>query len=211
MLTSWLNCFFFPVRHKLNISTWPTWTSCWKAVPLLRRLVYGLSRQRFGFDPRSIHVGFVVPNNIFPKCSTPILIHLILTLNNQLMVLFNTSLQKDAYYAGIKIFNSFLWFEVFTVLPCRVVAIDVSEDFAASIFRVIQEYYPGLCLNMEVTSSCCWKLLTNWHSIISQRTWIFINSHSPTLKCTGHKTMQSNVKKIRMSAYLLCNRLIPYV
>ena len=48
------------------------------------------------------------PNNIFPKCSTPILIHLILTLYNQLVALFNTSLQKDAYYAGIKIFNSLL-------------------------------------------------------------------------------------------------------
>jgi hypothetical protein len=157
-----------------------------------------------------LQVVWFAPKNIFPKCSTLILIHLILTLNNQLMVLFNT-FQKDAYYAGIKIFNSLLWFEGFTVLPCRVVAIDVSEDFAASIFRVIQEYYPGLCLNMEVTSSCCWKLLTNWHSIISQRTWIFINGHSPTLKRIGHKTIQSNVKKIHTSAHLLCNRLIPYV
>jgi len=55
-----------------------------------------------------LQVLWFAPNNIFPKCSTPILIHLVLTLHNQLMVLFNTSLQKDAYYAGIKIFNSLL-------------------------------------------------------------------------------------------------------
>jgi hypothetical protein len=45
---------------------------------------------------------------VFPKCSTPILIHLTLKLYNQLTVLFNTSLQKDAYYAGTKIFNRLL-------------------------------------------------------------------------------------------------------
>lgn len=153
-----------------------------------------------------LQVLWFAPNNIFPKCSTPILIHLVLTLHNQLMVLFNTSLQKDAYYAGIKIFNSLLWFEVFTVLPCR-----VSKDIAASIFRVIQEYYPGLCLNMEVTSSYCWILLTNWHSIIS-RGHESSSTVNPLLSnVLDIKTIQSNVKKIHMSAHLLCNRLIPYV
>jgi hypothetical protein len=86
-----------------------------------------------------LQVLWFAPNSIFPKCSTPILIHLTLTLYNQLKVLLNTSLQKGAYYAGIKIFNSLLQFKVFTVLPCRVAATDVSEDLAASVFRVIKD------------------------------------------------------------------------
>jgi hypothetical protein len=55
-----------------------------------------------------LQVLWFAPNNIFLKCSTPILIHLILTLYNQFMVFFNTSLRKDAYCAGIKIFNNLL-------------------------------------------------------------------------------------------------------
>ena len=52
----------FSERHELNVSIWLTWTSCWKAVPLFRRLVHYVLRQRFGFDPKSVHVEFVVDN-----------------------------------------------------------------------------------------------------------------------------------------------------
>jgi hypothetical protein len=42
-----------------------------KAVPWLRRLVAGLSARRAGFDPGSVHVGFVVDKvalgQVFPR------------------------------------------------------------------------------------------------------------------------------------------------
>jgi hypothetical protein len=42
-----------------------------RAVPLLRRLVTGLSPRRPWFDPRSVHVGFVVDKvalgQVFPR------------------------------------------------------------------------------------------------------------------------------------------------
>ena len=42
-----------------------------KAVPWLRRLVAGLSPRRSGFDPDSVHVGFVVDKvtlgQVFPR------------------------------------------------------------------------------------------------------------------------------------------------
>jgi hypothetical protein len=42
-----------------------------RAVPWLRRLVTVLSRRRPGFDPESVHVGFVVDNvalgQVFPR------------------------------------------------------------------------------------------------------------------------------------------------
>jgi hypothetical protein len=42
-----------------------------QAVPWLRRLVAGLSPRRSGFDPGSVHVGFVVDNmalgQVFPR------------------------------------------------------------------------------------------------------------------------------------------------
>jgi hypothetical protein len=44
------------------------------AVPWLRRLVAGLSPRRPGFDPGSVHVGFVVDKvalgQVFPPCSS---------------------------------------------------------------------------------------------------------------------------------------------
>jgi hypothetical protein len=38
-----------------------------KAIPWLRRLVAGLPLRRPGFDPGSVHVGFVALGQIFPR------------------------------------------------------------------------------------------------------------------------------------------------
>jgi hypothetical protein len=47
---------------------------CGWAVPWLRRLVAGLSPRRFGFDPGSVHVGFVVDKvalgQVFSPCTS---------------------------------------------------------------------------------------------------------------------------------------------
>jgi hypothetical protein len=47
--------------------------SCWKAVLLLRQLVHDVSRQRFGFDPRSVYVGFMVDNMAIGQVFLPVL------------------------------------------------------------------------------------------------------------------------------------------
>jgi hypothetical protein len=54
------------IQNKQAASKWPI-----SAVPWLRRLVAGLSPWKPGFDPGSVHVGFVVDKvargQVFPR------------------------------------------------------------------------------------------------------------------------------------------------
>jgi hypothetical protein len=97
-----LKAFFF--YRSTEYSSW--------AVPWLRRLVSGLSPRRTGFDPRSVHVGFVMDEvalgqvftrvpRVFPVNFVPPLFHY--TEKRKKLIIFITGLHNKPQGCGASV------------------------------------------------------------------------------------------------------------